>query len=107
MEDFVFPAEQMAKVQWVNGNAPEMRIVIVTAGAWVDCSDAFRPEYCLLQLIPHSVARTSMAYHSAASPGVYHTYANCTKGNNIEKKNRKSGTGGGKLCDECSRKSAK
>ena len=47
-----------------------------------------------------------MAYYSAANPGVYHTYSDCTLGNNIEKENRKQGTGGGKLCSQCAARQA-
>jgi len=32
---------------------------------------------------------------------VYHMCGNCTEGNNIEPKNRRSGTGGKRLCKRC------
>ena len=41
-----------------------------------------------------------MAYHSKTS-NVYHIYQRCTVGNNIEKDNLKSGTGGKRLCNTC------
>ena len=40
-------------------------------------------------------------FHSSQNPGVYHECSNCTEGNNIEEKYRKSGTGGGRLCKKC------
>jgi hypothetical protein len=45
-----------------------------------------------------------MSWHSKL-PGteVYHNNPRCTIGNNIEKRNRQSGTGGKRLCAECSR----
>lgn len=42
-------------------------------------------------------------FHSSKNPGVYHTCSNCTEGNNIERKYRTSGTGGGRLCQTCAR----
>jgi hypothetical protein len=44
------------------------------------------------------------AFHSKL-PGtsVHHNNNSCTTGNNIETRNRASGTGGYKLCDQCSR----
>jgi hypothetical protein len=32
---------------------------------------------------------------------VYHNNTNCNTGNNIERENRQSGTGGKQLCQEC------
>jgi len=32
---------------------------------------------------------------------VYHVFENCVDGNNIEKRNRRPGTGGRPLCDKC------
>jgi len=40
-------------------------------------------------------------FHSKKNPGKYHVCTNCTEGNNIEKENKSSGTGGGKLCKRC------
>ena len=37
---------------------------------------------------------------------VYHTCSNCTEGNNIEKENKVSGTGGLPKCDHCTRLSS-
>lgn len=34
---------------------------------------------------------------------VHHNNTNCNTGNNIEKENKQSGTGGKPLCSECSR----
>ncbi len=34
---------------------------------------------------------------------VHHNNNRCTEGNNIEKQNRKSGTGGKPLCSHCNR----
>lgn len=42
-------------------------------------------------------------FHSSKNPGVYHTCSKCTEGNNIEAKYKKSGTGGGRLCQTCQR----
>ena len=41
-------------------------------------------------------------FHST-KPGTkkHHNNDKCTEGNNIEKENRKSGTGGHPLCDHC------
>ena len=47
------------------------------------------------------------AYHSAKNPGVYHMYNDCPNGNNIERENRTSGTGGGKLCTLCAARQKK
>lgn len=41
-------------------------------------------------------------FHSSKNPGVYHVCSNCTEGNNIEKENKKPGTGGGVMCSRCS-----
>lgn len=43
------------------------------------------------------------AFHSKKNPGVYHICSNCTEGNNIERENKTSGTGGGTLCQTCAR----
>jgi len=43
-------------------------------------------------------------YHSKKEGiQVYHNSNKCTEGNNIESYNRKSGTGGKRLCDHCKR----
>jgi len=42
-------------------------------------------------------------FHSKKNPGVYHTCSKCTEGNNIERKNKASGTGGGRKCETCKR----
>ena len=39
-------------------------------------------------------------YHAAKSK-VYHIFNSCTLGNNIERYNKKSGTGGKKMCKNC------
>lgn len=46
-------------------------------------------------------------FHSTL-PGtsVHHDNNQCTEGNNIEARNRKSGTGGHPLCDHCKRLNA-
>ncbi|MFA6878230.1 MAG: hypothetical protein WCQ76_04945 [Fusobacterium sp.] len=41
-----------------------------------------------------------MAYYSEKG-SVHHIYETCHLGNNIEKENRKNGTGGKPLCEEC------
>lgn len=41
-------------------------------------------------------------FHSPDQP-VYHYCSNCTEGNNIEAKNKKSGTGGKRPCTHCQR----
>lgn len=40
------------------------------------------------------------AWHSVKSDR-YHNNTNCNTGNNIERENRRSGTGGKTLCSEC------
>ena len=40
-------------------------------------------------------------FHSKKNPGVYHVCSKCTEGNNIERENRKPGTGGGRMCRRC------
>jgi len=40
-------------------------------------------------------------YHSSLGASVYHNNGRCTLGNNIEKKNKKSGKGGKSLCSQC------
>ncbi len=42
------------------------------------------------------------AWHSVKS-NVHHNDTNCNTGNNIETENRRSGTGGKPLCEECKR----
>lgn len=45
------------------------------------------------------------AFHSAApnDPKVYHDNSSCTEGNNIEPRNKRSGTGGYPKCEHCAR----
>lgn len=45
------------------------------------------------------MAHTS-AWHSVKQD-VYHNNTECNTGNNIERENRRSGTGGKRLCREC------
>ena len=40
------------------------------------------------------------AWHSAKS-NVHHVCTNCNTGNNIERENRRPGTGGKPMCQEC------
>lgn len=40
-------------------------------------------------------------FHSRKYPGVYHICPSCPEGDNIEKENRATGTGGGRLCERC------
>lgn len=40
-------------------------------------------------------------FHGKKDSGVHHVSSKCTKGNNIEKVIKASGTGGGKLCAAC------
>jgi hypothetical protein len=42
------------------------------------------------------------AWHSVKAD-VYHDNKDCTTGNNIEPENRRAGTGGRRLCEECAR----
>lgn len=42
-------------------------------------------------------------WHKAKSPTVYHDNTACHLGNNIERRNRRSGRAGLRLCDECRR----
>lgn len=44
--------------------------------------------------------RTNRAWHSVLRP-VYHNNTACTEGNNIERRNLRSGTGGKPLCRKC------
>ena len=48
------------------------------------------------------MARVS-PFHSSKNPGVYHVCSKCYDGNNIEKKYKKAGTGGGSMCQTCKR----
>ncbi len=41
-------------------------------------------------------------YHSTKQD-VYHNNTNCNTGNNIEREDLRSGTGGKRLCQECAR----
>lgn len=43
---------------------------------------------------------TVSPFHSVEGT-VYHTCSTCTLGNNIEKENRRSGTGGKPKCEQC------
>ena len=45
------------------------------------------------------------AFHSVktGAPQVYHDNSACTEGNNIEKENKRAGTGGRPQCDHCKR----
>ena len=47
------------------------------------------------------MARVSPVY--AVNRDVYHNNNQCTERNNIETANRRSGTGGKRLCSRCSR----
>ncbi len=44
---------------------------------------------------------TSPWYSKLKGTKVYHNNKKCTKGNNIEHRNIKSGTGGKRICEEC------
>ena len=46
------------------------------------------------------MARACPAYHSEDG-FVHHIYSDCTAGNNIERDNKSSGTGGKRLCSIC------
>jgi hypothetical protein len=46
---------------------------------------------------------TVAPFHSSQNPGVYHVCSICTEGNNIERQDRRPGTGGGHLRDHCRR----
>lgn len=44
------------------------------------------------------------AFHSIKeSSKVHHNNSKCTEGNNIERENKRDGTGGKPLCDHCKR----
>ena len=43
-----------------------------------------------------------LPFHSIKS-NVHHNNSSCTEGNNIEKENKRSGTGGKPLCRHCSK----
>ena len=49
----------------------------------------------------HGIVKTS-PWHSILS-NRYHDNTSCNTGNNIERENRREGTGGKQLCDECKR----
>ncbi|EKD43835.1 MAG: hypothetical protein ACD_72C00100G0006 [uncultured bacterium] len=57
-----------------------------------------------LKLFLYSNYMKVSPYHSI-QPGieVYHNSNQCTEGNNIERQNRRQGTGGKRLCDHCKR----
>ena len=40
-------------------------------------------------------------FYSSETKNVYHVCNKCTEGNNIETKNKKSGTGGLPMCKNC------
>ena len=40
-------------------------------------------------------------FHSSKNPGVYHVCSRCTEGNNIGPKNKRPGTGDGRMCQRC------
>ena len=46
------------------------------------------------------------AYHSV-NGSVHHTCSTCTLGNNIERVNRRDGTGGHPKCEECKERESK
>ena len=45
---------------------------------------------------------TVSPWHSVKED-VYHNNTKCTEGNNIERENRREGTGGKRLCQHCAR----
>jgi len=49
------------------------------------------------------MAKTSPWHSIEKNANVHHNNTSCTEGNNIETKNRKSGTGGKPLCSHCSK----
>ncbi len=51
---------------------------------------------------------TTHPWHSKLDgTDVHHNNTDCTKGNNIEHRNKKNGTGGYRLCEECRDKNKK
>jgi hypothetical protein len=49
---------------------------------------------------------TKTSWHSTKG-GVYHNNPDCHLGKDIDKENRRDGTGGKKICKECQRLNAK
>lgn len=49
------------------------------------------------------MAKVSPFHSKKPGTEVYHDNNQCTEGNNIERENRVSGTGGLKKCDHCKR----
>lgn len=49
------------------------------------------------------MAKVSPFHSKLPGTKVHHDNSSCTEGNNIEKENRKSGTGGLPKCDHCKR----
>jgi hypothetical protein len=55
----------------------------------------------MLEELAFCSLKTGAWYSTKAS--VYHDNQDCTTGNNIEAENRRAGTGGRRLCEECAR----
>lgn len=49
------------------------------------------------------MAKTTPWHSIEKSATVHHNNTSCTEGNNIESRNKKSGTGGKPLCSHCAR----
>lgn len=49
------------------------------------------------------MARVAAFHSTLPGTNVHHNNNRCTEGNNIESRNRRSGTGGHPLCSHCAR----
>ena len=49
------------------------------------------------------MAKVAPFHSDNPSADVYHDNSKCTEGNNVERKNKKSGTGGKRKCAHCAR----
>lgn len=49
------------------------------------------------------MAKVDTFHSTKTGTKVHHDNSSCTEGNNIEKENRKAGTGGHPLCDHCAK----
>jgi len=77
--------------------------LIAAGGAFSDGGQVMagdEPEFVVP--VPSSAG---VPYH-AAGGSVHHVFDDCTAGNNVEGKNRRLGTGGKPLCQECATRGA-
>lgn len=59
------------------------------------------PRYIKQPYLKEAIIMAKKTPYHAKNSDVYHTKNKCTEGNNIEKGNRRSGTGGKRKCKNC------